>query len=105
MGEFQPNAARYREASQPHESIEAANKALEAFYADLGVLRLKYKIADAYVVLRINLIEEDGQETSAGSATGYGNKSQWALMLASAFGVEKEKLESTLRKAIRSGGK
>jgi hypothetical protein len=102
--EFQPNAKRYREASEPHESPAAAQKAIQAFYDELAELRVKYRIRDLYVIYNASVIEESGEETAATGMTGFGTQSLWESMVACAYGVEKQKKESLIRKLLAGSG-
>lgn len=99
-GEFREDEARYRQCSEPHESPEAAQKAIEEFYAELAELRVKYRVRDLYLIYNVAITEEDGTDTVASGVTGFGTQSLWESMAACAYGIEKQKKEETIRKLL-----
>lgn len=98
-GEFEPNWKRFRAASEPHESTEAAEKAIAAFYAEVGEARLKHKIRDVYLVCNVCLIEND-VETIANNTMGFGTQSLFESMAACAYGFEKARSEERMRRLL-----
>jgi len=50
MSEFNPNPERYKIASEPHESADAAEAALDAFFTALGELREKHHVPEVVIV-------------------------------------------------------
>ena len=96
-GEFEPDPARYRKASEPHTSPEAADEAVGAFLGDVAELRVKHKIRDLLIVYGLCLIERDGSETSGVGISGFGNQSLWESMAACAYGREKAARETRIR--------
>lgn len=47
---FGPNEERYNKCAQPHADANAANSAIEAFFAELGALREKHGVPEVLVV-------------------------------------------------------
>ena len=97
---FEPNAQRYREASEPHKSEEAANEALEAFFHELSELRVKHHVKDLLLIYGVAVEDADGQEYAAMGTTGFGNQTLWESMAAFAFGQEKAKRQARLGKLL-----
>jgi hypothetical protein len=94
----------YRELSTPFESLEQANKNLEAFQTELGEIRKKYKIPDLAICMRINFVDRDGQEGEAMSVATLGN--QFAAEACFAYGlgqVQAERQELLASILSRSG--
>ena len=99
-GEFQPNAERYRKAAEPHESPEAANEALAAFYEAVGELRVKHRMRDVLVICSVALVEADGTEACGMSTIGYGSQHVWESMAAYAYGRERSNRETRTRELM-----
>lgn len=58
---FIPNPKLYREMSQPFESVDAANAALQAFQEDVAALRAKHRIAECYVIFGSSVQQPDDE--------------------------------------------
>lgn len=86
---FIPDHKRYREASEPHASVEAAKEAVQAFFEDVGELRVKHHIKDLLLVWGVTLVDPEGEEISSMGLSGFGTQSMWESMAAFAYGVEK----------------
>ena len=99
-GEFEPDHARYRKASEPHESPKASKEAMKAFCKELAELRVKHKVKDLYVIYNVAQIEKDGRETSYSGMTGFGTQSLWVSMTACAYGAEKANHEQNIRRML-----
>jgi hypothetical protein len=56
------NARLYRELSQPFESVEKVNEAVEAFMGELRALREKHKIQDVHIVIAGTCLGADVDE-------------------------------------------
>lgn len=101
---FEPNMERYRKASQPHESEEAAHKSLREFQRELEELRIKYRVRDLYVICTATMIENGG-EVALSTSFKYGTQTMWIMMAAQAYGEEKSAHEAMVRKLLESGGR
>ena len=99
-GEFDPDPARYRKASEPHESMAAAEESLAAFHEELAELRTKHHIKDLYVVYNVAVFEENGTETVHTAVNGYGDQSRWEAMAATAYGFEKASHDRAIRQML-----
>lgn len=103
-GGFEPNADRYREASKPHGSPEAADKAIRAFYDAIGELREKYHVKDLVLVYGIAVVEADGEEHNAMGVSGFGTQTLWEAMAAFAYGTYRKQREVMMRGLLSSSG-
>ncbi len=101
-GGFKPDPKRYRQASEPHPSRQAAEEAVNAFYDELSELRVKHRIRDMLVVYSVSFEEKDGQESASFGNTGFGNPSLWESMAAFVYGVEKRRREENISQMLRS---
>ena len=104
LGGFEPDAARYRKASEPHESSEAASKAIKAFYDEVSELRVKYKMRDLFLIWTVCEIDENGDEVVSVGSSGFGNQSMWLSMVATAYGALREKHETLMKRLISGKG-
>lgn len=96
------NPAQYRDLCQPCASLDAADAAWEAFFAEVYELRCKHRIPDVHMVVRqwVRVGEEEGVVVAHGH---YGDPLQGEVMLAQALGDETaRRAEVTARVA---GGK
>lgn len=55
---FTKDHKAYDEASQPHESIDAANEALAKFREEFKALRVKYKLQEVGIVVQTNAVSD-----------------------------------------------
>jgi hypothetical protein len=82
----QPNQAHWRAMQEPHESVAAANTALQAFYEELGALRSKHRLADVLVIARVTCITQDGDERDARTPMFYGDELHAESLAAYGYG-------------------
>lgn len=101
-GEFEPNWKRYRKASEPHASMDAAEKAMQAFFDEVAELRVKHQIRDVLLICNVCLIEKDDTETVASGTIGFGTQSLFESMAACAYGTEKARNEERIRRLLSS---
>ncbi len=96
---------RYRKISEPFESVDAGNEAIQGFFKELGELRIKYKIPDLYIVLKATALTSDDEEGSFTTSMHYGNTLESEGMLAWALGrVQAERVER-IAKWLQGGAK
>lgn len=94
----EPNPKLYRELSEPHESVESLNTDLNAFFADFGELRKKYRLRDVVAIVNTSYLAKDGEEIEGGTHVGYGNSMNHEMMLAHCLGqVQSERQEAMAR--------
>lgn len=89
------NLANYREMSKPHESNDALNDAILAFYKEVYELRNKYKLQDVFVIVMAGSLV-DGEEQVGMSRYHAGDVANSLKMAAWAFGAEQELHESLI---------
>jgi hypothetical protein len=99
-GDFVSNPARYREASQPHASPEAAAQALSEFFKELSSLRLKHRIRDLYCVAQLAIVEAGGEEEVRASTMGFGNDDSFEGLAAMAYGYERKRREERIGRLL-----
>ena len=77
--------ANYRKMSEPHESSEAANKALNDFQKELSELRKKYKIANILMIVNDSYLDGEG-DASFMSVFEFGSQLEMEAMAAYGLG-------------------
>ena len=75
----------YRKLSEPFESQEAANSALQAFQEELYELRVKHRIRDLAFVAQI-VIAKDEDEFEAMVSNHYGDSLKEVILFGYAYG-------------------
>lgn len=103
-GGFKPDPERYRKASEPHASPEAAVEALNAFVDEVAELRVKYRVTNLLLVYTAGMINVDGTEQHAMGSGGFGNQAAWEGMAAFAYGKEKTLREQRIRELLTHSG-
>jgi len=94
------NPANYRELSEPFETPEAANKALDNFYEMVREARHENHIADVHIITKINVMNGE-VEGSGISSAHFGNSLEGAAMCAWGYGKEQSDRESVIRQFIK----
>jgi len=101
------NPGRYRELCTPYANREEAAKQLEAFAEEMLTLRIKYKIADLYVVISSSVLNSDGEEGEIITCSHFGNELKAEMLAAYALGHEQslrqEKIAAILSQAVKRG--
>lgn len=97
----------YRELNKPFPSAEAADAAIEAFWGEFYELRVKHKLPDVLVVIRANVVCEDGEESDAIVSMHAGSTLHKESMAAWAFGraqLERQQaIGKMLTKSVKHG--
>jgi hypothetical protein len=96
------NEARYRDLSKPFESAGAFSAAVDAFYQELGELRVKYKIPDVYLIIEARALNAEGEEGQYFTALHYGDSSKMENMTAWAFGQEQATRQALTARILAS---
>ena len=101
------NPALYRRLSEPFPSIEAANSALVAFFADVEAARERHRIADVTVLCEVSHVLE-GEEVRASASGMMGDSARVLPMIAREFGAAQQRHKEQIalvvaraRKAVR----
>lgn len=76
----------YYKMSEPFESADACNKALEGFYDEVSEIRKKYKIRDVLIITSGTVKYEDGEASEYIQCSGFGSQLRQESMAAYAFG-------------------
>lgn len=98
----QPNPARYRELSAPFEDQDEASEALEAFFAEVAVARVKFGIADVILLCEIRVGPE---ERPVASSLFLGSFTNRLPIIARAYGAARQEHEEMLGDVIAEGRK
>ena len=77
------NPGRYSEMSNPRTS-EEIDTSIEAFYAELSALRIRHKLADVHVIVRV-IVDRGGDDVPAFSVMHCGAIQEAEGMCAYAF--------------------
>lgn len=103
MNDSTPNPARYREMCVPHDSQEAGNAALSAFYAEVEAARVRHRIADVEVLALIRYVSGKSEAEGMGRVH-FGDELRSLPMLAEAYGRERRAHEELLARMLAKGG-
>ena len=90
----------YRKMSEPFASSEEATAALETFFDLVGKARNQCHIADAHVIVEINVMNEEKEGTGISSAH-FGNSLIAAGMCAWSLGQEQANHENAIRELMK----
>jgi hypothetical protein len=106
MAEQKPinDPSLYRRMSEPHESLEAANAAWLAFYADVRAAREKHRIPDVLIVAELPFID-NGEESRAPVCSTIGNARIAVELAAFAYGQEVKAKDRRIASAVMLGEK
>jgi hypothetical protein len=97
---FKNDPANYHKMSEPHESPEKANEALQKFYDKVSEAREEFKIADILVISKDSVRYEDGTVGQFMQHSQYGNQLNGASMAAYAYGQLQAEQRELLNKLV-----
>lgn len=97
------NPDLYREMSQPFANADEAEKALTGFFEELGELRKKHRIANAYTIIAVMVVGSDGEEGEVVTSGMYGDSLRAESLTAWAFGHESAQRQEKIAKLIAQG--
>lgn len=100
---FKPDPANYEAMSRPFESLDAAQKAMDAFLSELLDLRKKHRIKDCVFVINVAFTSSDGEPAETMALAGFGSQLQQTPLLA--FGLGRSRKEDEQRIAALIAGK
>mgnify|MGYP007059380491 CR=1 FL=1 len=93
MSAYHHDPKTYRECSEPHESVEAAEDAMRAFIDGVRELRKTHRVQDVSLVLAANALDDGGREIALIGDAHIGDQSHAETMLARGLGrAERERL-------------
>ena len=93
------NLEKYRELSEPFPDADAANDAVEKFYAAMSAARDEFKIPDVLCVISLSVQYESGE----GEAITYfqaGDAARTQVMAAYVYGQEQQKQREELNRLL-----
>lgn len=91
----------YRKMSIPYASADEANKELEAFMEGVETLRNSCRVADVHVIVRVNMINADGEEGAAMASAHFGDSTNAEMMCAWSFGKETANRKALIDKMLK----
>lgn len=100
MSKFKNDPDNYHKMSEPHESPEKANEALQKFYEKVSEARKEFKIADILVITKDSIMYEDGEVGQFMQHSQYGNQLNGVSMAAYAYGQLQAEERELLNKFI-----
>ena len=100
MSKFKNDPDNYHKMSEPHESPEKANEALQKFYEKVSEARKEFKIADILVITKDSVRYEDGEVGQFMQHSQYGNQLNGVSMAAYAYGQLQAEERELLNKLI-----
>lgn len=95
------NPKLFRELSEPFTSNEEADKALRAFFDELGELRKKHRIRDLHMIVGGSVRTSDDDEGEFMSVMHYGDSSRAEAMSAYAYGVATAERQEVMSKFLK----
>jgi hypothetical protein len=97
---FKNDVANYHKMSEPHESPEKANEALEKFYEKVSEARKEFKIADVLVITKGSIKYADGEEGQFMQHSQFGSQLNGVSMAAYAYGQLQAEDRELLNKLV-----
>jgi hypothetical protein len=94
----------YREMCLP-KTVEQANADWTAFAGELYELRVKHRIADVYVIARMPIQYDDGDEAPQNVSAHFGDVLNREPMTAWAVGFESANRQAMIREVIADAAK
>ena len=90
----------FRTLNVPFESQEAASKAADAFFEDLGKLREKHEIANVYVITLVSFTSSEGERLETSTAGMYGDQFRAEELAAYALGHEQARRQERIASIV-----
>lgn len=90
----------FRRMAEPHESHDQCCDALNAFHADLRVLREKHKMANLFVVVGDSYRDDDGEPVDIVVTMTCGDMNRMEMLAAYGFGKMQADREATVARAL-----
>lgn len=96
------NPSLFRKLSEPHESLDAADAEVAAFFQGVKALREKHKLVNVVVIVELNVTVE-GDELVSGASAHWGSSMAVLPMLAKEFGAAKAEHEVAIMRLVKDG--
>ena len=100
LSKFKNDIENYHKMSEPHETPEKANEALQKFYDEVNEARKKFNIADILVITKDSVRYESGEVGQFMQHSQYGNQLNGASMAAYAYGQLQAEQRELLNKLV-----
>lgn len=91
----------YREMSIPHESTEAATKALKEFFKGISALRKEHRIQNVMLVMQTTAINKQGEEGEYLVAYHLGDQLRYESLAAYAYAHAKRDRNDLIAAILR----
>lgn len=100
------DAANYRAMLEPHESVDAANEAANAFFEGVAELRKKHRLPNVLIVADVHYLGEDGADAEGRLSSFLGDSNHAEELAAYAHGYEtarrQERISAMTRHVLRT---
>ena len=93
----------YRQLSQPFESLDAADKAVQSFFSEVSELRKKHKITNLYLIVGSSVTTDTGEPEFL-TTRHFGDSLKRESMVAYAFGQEQSERQELIGKLLSGKG-
>jgi hypothetical protein len=100
MSKFKNDPENYHKMSEPHETPDKANEALQKFYDKVSEARKEFMIADILVITKDSVRYEDGTVGQFMQHSQFGNQLNGASMAAYAYGQLQAEQRELLNKLV-----
>ena len=100
MSKFKNDPENYHKMSEPHETPDKANEALQKFYDKVSEARKEFMIADILVITKDSVRYEDGTVGEFMHLNQLGNQLNGSPMAAYAYGRLQSEQRELLNKLI-----
>jgi hypothetical protein len=100
MAKFKNDVENYHKMSEPHETPEKANEALQNFYNKVSEARKEFKIADVLIITKGSVKYADGEVGQFMQHSQFGSQLNAVPMAAYAYGQLQAEQRELLNKLV-----
>lgn len=94
--------ANYRKMSEPFDDAQAANDALEKFFALVAQARKDCRIMDVHVICKVPILKDESEGQAFASAH-FGSTIEGANMCAWSLGNEQANMQALIAQYMKAG--
>jgi hypothetical protein len=98
------NPQLYRELSEPFETMDEANSAVQEFFREVGELRKKYGLPNVYFIVSASSKDAAGEEGQFIVNMMYGDESMAESLVAYSLGFEAAERQERIAGLLKKGG-
>lgn len=92
----------YSEASKPHESVQAAEKAVQDFMDEVGKLRKQYRLPEVVFAVSANALDADGDTIPVIMTFSFGSMFEAEALYAHGLGTARANRTAAIGKILRA---